>query len=86
MLAEIRTQHLQNMRQERYRYITSFSLALLEIYNTLTYVGCDCRRDLDWILDLLTPLGTTSNYSATTNLHTLNITAANTKSSTAVSR
>jgi hypothetical protein len=36
---------------------------------------------MDWILDVLTQLGTTSNYSATANLHTLKITSANTKSS-----
>jgi hypothetical protein len=39
-----------------------------------------CRKDMDWILDLLTnlytPLGTTSNYSATADLHTLHITTA----------
>jgi hypothetical protein len=38
---------------------------------------------LDWILDLLTQLGTTSNYNAIANLHTLQITAAKTKSSQA---
>jgi hypothetical protein len=37
------------------------------------------------VLDLLTQLGTTSNYSAITDLHTLQITDANTKSSPAVS-
>jgi hypothetical protein len=42
------------------------------------YLGlCDCRRGMDWILDLLAPLGTTSNYSVIADLHI----AANTKSS-----
>jgi hypothetical protein len=36
---------------------------------------------MDWILHLLTPLGNTSNYSAIADLHTSEITAANTKSS-----
>jgi hypothetical protein len=40
---------------------------------------------MDWLLDLLTQLGTTSNYSTTANLHTLQITAASTKSSPACS-
>jgi hypothetical protein len=31
---------------------------------------------MDYILDLLTPLGTTSNYSAIADLHTLQITTA----------
>jgi hypothetical protein len=31
---------------------------------------------MDWILDLLTQLGTTSNYSAIANLHTLQTTTA----------
>jgi hypothetical protein len=38
---------------------------------------------MDWILDLLAQLGTTSNYRAITDLHTFQITAANTKSSPA---
>jgi hypothetical protein len=38
---------------------------------------------MDWMLDLLTQLGTVSNYSATADLHTLQITAANTKFSAA---
>jgi hypothetical protein len=37
---------------------------------------------MDSILHLLTQLGTTSNNSAIADLHTLQITAANTKSST----
>jgi hypothetical protein len=44
---------------------------------------CDYRRGMDWILDLLTQLGTTSNYCVISNLHTLQFTAANTKSSPA---
>jgi hypothetical protein len=36
---------------------------------------------MDLILDILTQLGTTSNWNATTNLHTLQITAANTNPS-----
>jgi hypothetical protein len=43
----------------------------------------DYRRGMDWILDLLTQLATTSNYSATAYPHTLQITAANTRSSAA---
>jgi hypothetical protein len=38
-------------------------------------------RDMEWILDLFTPLGTTRNYSEIADLRTLQITAANTKSS-----
>jgi hypothetical protein len=38
---------------------------------------------MDWLLDLLAQLRTTSNYSTNTNLHTLQITAADTKSSPA---
>jgi hypothetical protein len=44
------------------------------------FQGCDYRWDMDWILDLLTQLGTTTNYSAIADLHTLHIIAANTKS------
>jgi hypothetical protein len=40
------------------------------------YRGCDCRRGMDWILDLLTPLRAASTFSATANLHTLQITTA----------
>jgi hypothetical protein len=39
----------------------------------------DYRRDMDWWMDLLTsyaPFGATINYSATANLHTLQITTA----------
>lgn len=45
--------------------------------------GCDYKRSMIWWLDLLTLLGTTSNYSALADLHTLEMTAANTKSSPA---
>jgi hypothetical protein len=42
--------------------------------------GCDCRRSLGlvnrFIDHLYAPLGTTSNYRATANLHTLQITTA----------
>jgi hypothetical protein len=38
---------------------------------------------MDWILNLLTPLGATNNYSAISDLQTLQITALNTKSSAA---
>jgi hypothetical protein len=31
---------------------------------------------MDWILDLLTPLGITNNYSATADIHTSQFTAA----------
>jgi hypothetical protein len=43
---------------------------------------CDYKRGLDWILDFLTTciqLVSTSNYSVTANLHTLQITTAHTK-------
>jgi hypothetical protein len=33
----------------------------------------DYRRGVDWILDLLTQLGSTSNYSAIADFHTLKI-------------
>jgi hypothetical protein len=35
--------------------------------------GCDYRRGMKWKLDLLTPLRTTCDYSATADLHTLKI-------------
>jgi hypothetical protein len=44
---------------------------------------CGYRRAVDWILDLVTRLGNTSNYSDIADHHTLQITAANTKSSSA---
>jgi hypothetical protein len=37
------------------------------------------RRCVDWILDLLTPLGTTSNYSAIADLNTSQFATAPTK-------
>jgi hypothetical protein len=37
---------------------------------------CDCRRGMDGILDLLTQLGTTNNYSAPANLHSSQFTIA----------
>jgi hypothetical protein len=42
---------------------------------------CNYRQGMDWISNLFTQLGTTSNYSTTADLHTLQ--TANTKSSTA---
>jgi hypothetical protein len=36
----------------------------------------DYRRDVNWILHLLTPLGTTGKYSAIADFHTLKITTA----------
>jgi hypothetical protein len=33
--------------------------------------GCYYRRGMDWKLDLLTPLGTASNYSAIADLHSI---------------
>jgi hypothetical protein len=41
--------------------------------------GCNCRRGIDWILDLLTPLITTSNYIATANRHISQFTTAHAK-------
>jgi hypothetical protein len=38
---------------------------------------------MDWMLDLLTALGATSNYSAIADFHILEITTANIKSSPA---
>jgi hypothetical protein len=51
-------------------------LVNLSRYNILSRIMCDYRRGIDWILDLLTQLGTTSNYSAIDNLHNLQITTA----------
>jgi hypothetical protein len=49
-----------------------------KVRNTVTYFGCDYRRGMYWRLDVLThlyaTLGTTSNYSAIVNLHSLKIT------------
>jgi hypothetical protein len=50
--------------------------------NTVMISGCDCRLGKDWILDL-TQFATARNYGAIIDLHTLQITAANTKSSPA---
>jgi hypothetical protein len=38
--------------------------------------ACDYSRGMDWVLDLLTLLGTTGNYSATADLNTLHFTTA----------
>jgi hypothetical protein len=48
---------------------------MVDDHHVVTLLGCDYRRGMDWILDLLTQLGTTSNYSATANLHILQITS-----------
>jgi hypothetical protein len=40
----------------------------------VTISGCDYRRGMDWRLDLLTQLGTTSNYSAIGDFYTFQIT------------
>jgi hypothetical protein len=54
--------------------------------DNITYLGMyDHRWGMAWIIGFIDQLGTTSNYSATADLHTLQITAANTKSSPAVS-
>jgi hypothetical protein len=45
----------------------------------VTYLRCDYRRGMNWILDLLEQPGTTSNYSTIADLHTLRITTAPTK-------
>jgi hypothetical protein len=41
-------------------------------------MGCDYRRGMDWILDLVTllytPLETTTNYGAIADFHALEIT------------
>jgi hypothetical protein len=41
----------------------------------LRFGGCDYRRSTDWILDLLTQLGTTSNYTVIADLHNSKITS-----------
>jgi hypothetical protein len=51
----------------------------LTLPNIVMYLGCDCRWVMDWILNLLTPLGTKGNYNAIANLNTLQITTAPTK-------
>jgi hypothetical protein len=52
----------------------------LQNANILTHLSvCDYRRGMDWILDLLTQLGTTSNYTAIANLHTSQITTVSAK-------
>jgi hypothetical protein len=40
----------------------------------------DYRQNMEWILDLLTQLGTTNNSRTIVDLHTLQITVANSKS------
>jgi hypothetical protein len=55
---------------------------------TLPYIlsrfrGCDYRRGIDWIFDILThlyiPLRITSNYGIIANLHTLQLTTVSAK-------
>jgi hypothetical protein len=43
VLAENRTQHLQNMRQVRYRYTIPHSFALLDIQNITSFLGDGVR-------------------------------------------
>jgi hypothetical protein len=62
----------------------SATSTVLECLIILSQFGC-VTIDRVWIGEwsighLYTPLGTTSNYSTTANLHTLQITAVNTKS------
>jgi hypothetical protein len=56
-------------------------------HQNVTIYVFEYRRDVDWwigfIDHLCTPLGSTSNYSAVANLHTLKITAAPAKPSRA---
>jgi hypothetical protein len=46
-------------------------------------LGCGYTRGINWILDLLTQLGTANNHRAIADLCSLQITATNTKSSQA---
>jgi hypothetical protein len=59
------------------------SMGKQRLANTVMISGCDCRLGKDWIFDLLTQFGTARNYGAIIDLHTLQITAANSKSSPA---
>jgi hypothetical protein len=36
---------------------------------------CDCRRGMDWRMDVLAPFGSTDTYSAIADLRTLQITS-----------
>jgi hypothetical protein len=69
-------------------YIRSIYIYIYIYIVTCSMCVCDCRRGMDWWMDLLTqwytPLGT-SNYSAIVNLHILQITSAHTKHSPACS-
>jgi hypothetical protein len=58
-----------------YIYIYTYIHTNTHMHIVTIYV-CDYGRGMDWILDLLTPLRTTSNYSASAYLHTLEFTTA----------
>jgi hypothetical protein len=62
-----------------YRVLNNFCFQDNTIQNNIVAIRCDCRRGLDWWMDLLTTYtrhGTTSSYSATANLNNSQITAA----------
>jgi hypothetical protein len=56
------------------RSVPPHPITLRSILMLSRFTGCDCRLGMGWILDLLTRLGTTSNYSAIADLHTLQFT------------
>jgi hypothetical protein len=56
-----------NRIREPYNYYDCLPRAVY----VLSLFRCDYRRGMDWALDLLTQLGTISNYSAVAYLHTL---------------
>jgi hypothetical protein len=68
-------------------YIPNLVLTFSFIDSIVTCMS-DCRRGLDWWLDLCehlhTKLVTTSNYNAIAHLHTLQITTAHAKASQSV--
>jgi hypothetical protein len=63
------------------RYQTS-ELLLANVLSCVGVCASSCRQAFDWMMGfidtLYTALGTTRNYSATADLHTLQFTAANT--------
>jgi hypothetical protein len=52
-------------------FVTFYNPHMPTVHHNVTIYVCDYRRGVDWILDLLTPLGTTSNYNTIADLHTL---------------
>jgi hypothetical protein len=67
LVTELRTRENKKLLKNQYKKFLSRSW------------GCGYRRGLHWKLELLTPLVTTSHYSTTVELHSLQFTTARVK-------